>query len=83
MFVGGVRCDVVDIEDGLTIHVGSPDGLIGATALLLDWAAAAGLRWDMAPTEAGDAWGCRMESYGTDPRVQPAPSPVLAAISPH
>jgi transcriptional regulator with XRE-family HTH domain len=26
IFVGGVRCDVVDIEDGLTIHVGSPDG---------------------------------------------------------
>ena len=52
-------------------HVGSPAGLIGATALLLDWAAAAGLRWDMTPTEAGEAWGCRMESYGTDPRIEP------------
>ncbi|WP_093714790.1 GyrI-like domain-containing protein [Actinacidiphila alni] len=52
-------------------HVGGPDGLIGANALLLDWAAAAGLRWDMAPSQDGDRWGCRTENYLTDPRVQP------------
>jgi len=52
-------------------HLGSPDGLIGATALLLDWAEAAGLHWDTTPTPAGTAWGCRLEIYGTDPRVQP------------
>lgn len=52
-------------------HLGSPDGLVGATALLLDWAAAAGLRWDMMESADGDRWGCRMESYLTDPREQP------------
>ncbi|MET9220832.1 GyrI-like domain-containing protein [Streptomyces sp. NPDC003300] len=52
-------------------HLGSPAGLVGATALLLDWALAAGLRWDMRPTAEGDRWGCRMESYRTDPRSQP------------
>lgn len=52
-------------------HVGSPAGLVGATALLLDWALAAGLRWDVTPTERGDRWGCRMEIYRTDPRTQP------------
>jgi effector-binding domain-containing protein len=52
-------------------HVGNPDRLVGATALLLDWAAAAGLQWDMTSTEAGQRWGSRLESYLTDPRVQP------------
>ncbi|MHA6765534.1 GyrI-like domain-containing protein [Streptacidiphilus sp. PAMC 29251] len=52
-------------------HVGSPDQLVGATALLLDWAAASGLRWDLTTTDAGDHWGCRLESYRTDPRAQP------------
>ncbi|WP_042395365.1 GyrI-like domain-containing protein [Streptacidiphilus carbonis] len=55
----------------LHTHVGGFDGLVGATALLLERAAAAGLRWDMVPTEAGDRWGCRIESYLTDPRTQP------------
>ncbi|MFC1438540.1 GyrI-like domain-containing protein [Streptacidiphilus sp. N1-10] len=52
-------------------HVGSPDQLVGANALLLDWAAAAGLRWDTTPGEEGERWGCRLESYRTDPREQP------------
>ena len=52
-------------------HVGSPDGLIGAIAQLLERAAAAGLQWDMTPSEEGDRWGCRLESYRTDPREQP------------
>lgn len=56
------------------VHLGSPDELIGATALLLDWASAAGLRWDLAPTPDGDRWGCRLESYRTDPREQPDPA---------
>ena len=28
-------------------------------------------RWDSHPTRAGEAWGCRLESYETDPEVEP------------
>jgi hypothetical protein len=52
-------------------HIGSPEGLVGATALLLDRAAAAGLRWDMTGSDDGERWGCRLETYPTDPREQP------------
>ena len=52
-------------------HVGHPDGLIGATKALLDWAAEQGMTWDMSPTEAGERWGCRLESYLTDPSEEP------------
>ncbi|MFC1415475.1 GyrI-like domain-containing protein [Streptacidiphilus cavernicola] len=53
------------------LHTGSPSTLVQANALLLDWAADRGLAWDMTPTEAGDRWACRLESYRTDPREQP------------
>jgi effector-binding domain-containing protein len=52
-------------------HVGPPDGLVDATAELLRWADAGGLRWDVRATPAGDAWGCRLEVLLTDPREQP------------
>ena len=52
-------------------HVGHPATLMAATARLLDWAAAKGLKWDMAPSAEGERWGCRMEAYLTDPRVEP------------
>jgi len=52
-------------------HVGHPDGLIGATKALMDWAAEQGMTWDMSPTEAGERWGCRLESYLTDPSEEP------------
>ncbi|WP_199185631.1 GyrI-like domain-containing protein [Streptomyces carminius] len=52
-------------------HRGHPDELIEVTAGLLDWAAGRGLEWDMAETAAGQRWGCRLESYLTDPRVEP------------
>lgn len=53
------------------VHTGPPTSLAGATRDLLDWAAGQGLRWDMTPTAAGDAWGARMEVFLTDPRVEP------------
>jgi len=53
------------------IHVGHPDGLVGAVAGLLDWAAGQGLQWDMQQTPDGDRWGCRLEIYLTDPSQQP------------
>jgi effector-binding domain-containing protein len=52
-------------------HVGHPDGLYDATAALLTWAPHQGLRWDRERTPEGERWGCRLESYLTDPRVEP------------
>jgi effector-binding domain-containing protein len=52
-------------------HVGHPDGLVEATAALLDWAARQGLAWDMTETPEGQRWGCRLEVYKTDPAEQP------------
>ena len=55
-------------------HRGHPDGLVAATADLLAWAAAQGLRWDVRDTPAGQAWGCRLEVFRTDPREVPDPT---------
>jgi effector-binding domain-containing protein len=52
-------------------HVGSFDGLVAATAALLDWAAQQGLAWDVTDTPEGQRWGCRLEVYETDPAEQP------------
>ena len=52
-------------------HTGAPDTLIAATAALLEWAEAHGLAWDVTPADEGEKWGCRMESYLTDPAEQP------------
>jgi len=52
-------------------HTGAPQTLMGATAALLDWADARELAWDVSQTDAGEKWGCRLESYLTDPAQQP------------
>jgi hypothetical protein len=52
-------------------HHGHPDGLEVATADLLAWADREGLGWDRVDTPDGELWGCRLERYLTDPRVQP------------
>jgi len=53
------------------MHTGAPETLMAATAELLDWAKARDLTWDVADTNQGEKWGCRLESYLTDPREQP------------
>ena len=53
------------------MHTGAPETLMAATAELLDWAKARDLTWDVADTDQGEKWGCRLESYLTDPREQP------------
>jgi effector-binding domain-containing protein len=52
-------------------YTGHPDGLAGAAASLLDWAAQQHLAWDVSPTEDGDRWAGRLEIYETDPAVEP------------
>jgi RNA polymerase sigma-70 factor (ECF subfamily) len=56
----------------VTTHRGHPDGLVRATAELLAWADARGLRWDVQDTPDGQAWGCRLEVFRTDPREVPS-----------
>jgi effector-binding domain-containing protein len=53
-----------------TVHTGHPATLVEATRDLLEWAAIEGLRWDVTPTDAGEAWGARLEVFLTDPRVE-------------
>jgi hypothetical protein len=52
-------------------HVGPPDQLIGVIGALLQWADELGLRWDRENTPMGERWGCRLESYKTNPVIQP------------
>jgi len=52
-------------------YTGHPDGLVGATASLLEWAAQQGLTFDARPAEGGERWGARLEIYETDPAVEP------------
>ncbi|MGA4802123.1 GyrI-like domain-containing protein [Streptomyces lavendulocolor] len=55
-------------------HVGHPDRLLEAAAALRAWAGERGLQWDMREVDGVERWGCRIESYRTDPRVEPDPS---------
>ena len=52
-------------------HTGAPQTLMAATSALLDWAEARGLAFDVAQTDVGENWGCRLESYLTNPADQP------------
>lgn len=54
-----------------TTHRGAPDELVGVTERLLRWVDEQGLRLDVRPSPAGDVWGCRLETFLTDPRVEP------------
>ncbi len=52
-------------------HAGHPMTLMDATARLLRWADAQGLKWDVSPSPEGERWAARLEIYLTDPQVQP------------
>jgi len=51
-------------------HTGPYRDLIAANAALLDWIKAEGLHLDMHPSPAGDVFGCRLEIYPTDPKIE-------------
>jgi len=38
---------------------------------VLTWAQERRLVWDATPDGGRQRWGCRLESYRTDPRVEP------------
>jgi effector-binding domain-containing protein len=52
-------------------YTGHPDGLLGATAALLEWAEEHDLTWDVETTPDGERWAARLEVYETDPAVEP------------
>ena len=54
-----------------TSHHGHPDQLVGVIESLLKWAEDQGLDWDMTEKDGTEHWGCRLELYNTDPRVEP------------
>ena len=53
------------------VHTGAPETLATPTSALLDWANGRGLAWDVSQTDAGERWGCRIESYLTNPAEEP------------
>ena len=63
------------------MHVGHPSELMAATKRLLDWAAEQSLAWDVTPSGSGDRWGCRLETYLTDPREEPDMSKWVAQLA--
>ena len=52
-------------------YTGHPDGLMGATAHLLEWAAQQNLTWDVSQAADGERWAARLEIYETDPADEP------------
>lgn len=67
-----VRADVLPAGRYLTAaYTGHPDNLIWTTRDFLAWAADHGLAFDRRDTPDGDAWASRIESYETDPAVEP------------
>lgn len=72
---GRVEADVLPAGDYLTaVHVGSYEGLYGATAGLLAHAGRERLVLDHHPSDAGDVWTSRLELYETDPTQEPDPA---------
>lgn len=52
-------------------YTGHPDGLMGATASLLEWAKEQTLTWDVRQDPDGERWTARLEIYESDPAEEP------------
>jgi effector-binding domain-containing protein len=52
-------------------YTGHPNGLLDATAFLLEWAGQQHLTWDLSHGRDGERWGGRLEIYETDPVAEP------------
>ena len=55
-------------------YVGAPSGLAAATAEVLEWGVAEGVRWDSREGADGEEWACRLEVLLTNPLEQPDPA---------
>ncbi|WP_020666463.1 GyrI-like domain-containing protein [Amycolatopsis nigrescens] len=56
------------------VHHGHPDQQGHSHAALDKWAAGQGLEWQTSRRDGREVWGCRFESYLTDPAEQPDPA---------
>lgn len=54
-----------------TTYTGPPDALVEVTRQLLEWAEQQGLTFDEHPSDQGDVWGCRLETFQTNPLEVP------------
>jgi effector-binding domain-containing protein len=69
---GDVRSRVLPAGRYATVmHVGPPSTLLEATKDLLEWASERGMTWDMVAERSRERWGCRIESYVTNPSSEP------------
>lgn len=53
---------------------GHYSNLMEVNAVLIGWAEHKKLRWDARESPSGDAFGCRLEIYETDPSKEPDPN---------
>jgi effector-binding domain-containing protein len=53
------------------VHSGHPDQLFATAATLRAWTEDGGLTLDLEERDGVERWGCRLEAYQTDPRVEP------------
>ncbi|MFJ5113141.1 GyrI-like domain-containing protein [Streptomyces sp. NPDC088551] len=72
---GDIRVGTLPAGHYATItHLGHFEGLLAVTKALREWAEHEGLEWDMTVVDGVEHWGCRLESYKTDPRAEPDPA---------
>ena len=63
------------------IHTGPYDQPVQANRALLEWIAGAGLTMDRTPTPRGDAFGCRYESYLSNPDEKPERTEIAVRLA--
>lgn len=73
---GRIIADVLPVgRYAVLVHTGPYDELIEVTAALLAWAEEKGLTWDKwSEGSKGEGWRARIETYLTDPTVEPDPT---------
>ncbi|WP_043621074.1 GyrI-like domain-containing protein [Nonomuraea candida] len=71
---GDVFADTLPAGRYVTVsHHGHPDQLFGVVEATLKWAGEQGLTFDLTEKDGTEHWGCRLELFQTDPRVEPDP----------
>jgi effector-binding domain-containing protein len=56
---------------GTVLYTGNYDGLMEANRVLIEWAREKGIEWDTYPSDMGDGFGARFETYLTNPDEEP------------
>jgi effector-binding domain-containing protein len=75
-----VRSEIPGGKYASMTYTGPHDGLVDATAQLIDWAKANDVRWDVEATVDGDRFASRLEVYENNPGVEPDPQKLVTTI---